>query len=261
MLLVITMFKSLFTLPALLCASSVIPLALADSPAAKCEKQCSDPPLKDLQQFDGDDLVDPEKMLERLKRLRAVWVNQRMKKDYGAENYQEMFEPKEGGGRVSVGRNRIFRDVTTLPKTKQPQSEDLPAESEEAWQRLVRKMKMKVVQIQLAILEERQNAKAICLDECGAEEEEGSRGLAAKPSNGIYNKLTWATGGHSASAGHGNFYRESYTASMDRALSPLFEGIGLGFEARNYAMGSLDSAEEVSLCMNQIFGRDIDFIR
>jgi hypothetical protein len=32
-------------------------------------------------------------------------------------------------------------------------------------------------------------------------------------------------------------FRESYTAYMDRAVSPLLASIGLNFEARNYAMG------------------------
>ena len=33
-----------------------------------------------------------------------------------------------------------------------------------------------------------------------------------------YAQYIWATGGHSAAAGHGNLYNESYTAYMERDL-------------------------------------------
>jgi hypothetical protein len=49
--------------------------------------------------------------------------------------------------------------------------------------------------------------------------------------------FVWVTGGHSATAGHGNLYDESYTAYLERAVKPAFDALGLGFEARNYAMG------------------------
>jgi hypothetical protein len=225
-----------------------------------CETQCKDPSFKDLQHFEGDDLLKPENMLERLKRQRAVWVNQKLKNDYGADVYQNIFEPLEGNERVSSGRNRIFKDVHALHTSKLADDE-VNLGADEGWQRLVRKMKMKVLQLQISMLDERQNAKAICLDECDGEDEDSSRFLKVAPSTGLYSKLTWATGGHSASAGHGNFFRDSYTSRMEMAVKPLFKSIGLEFEARNYAMGGTDSAEEVALCMNQIFGRDIDFIR
>ena len=70
----------------------------------------------------------------------------------------------------------------------------------------------------------------------------------------------WATGGHSASAGHGNYYTQSYTARMESLLRPLFSSVGLGFVGRNYAMGGTSSGLEVGSCMTSIFGSDIDVL-
>ncbi|CAB9503273.1 expressed unknown protein [Seminavis robusta] len=239
---------------------------------ADCEKTCQNAPFKDLEYFDGDVLLKPATMLERLQKSRKEWVEKGLKKDYGAKYYKDMFEPlekvfnnetkKEEEIRHSAGRQRIFQDPSILPSTKRPENENLPSEGP-AWGRMVRKMQMKILQVQLGVLEERKNAKPICLDDCSKKNnEEGSRRFLAKAkaSGGLYTKFTWATGGHSASAGHGNLFRESYTANMDRALSPILASIGLDFEARNYAMGGTDSAEEVALCMNSIFGRDVDAI-
>ena len=53
----------------------------------------------------------------------------------------------------------------------------------------------------------------------------------------LYSKFVWAAGGHSASAGHGNLYNESYTAYLDYFVSPILKSIGIEFVPRNYAMG------------------------
>lgn len=72
-------------------------------------------------------------------------------------------------------------------------------------------------------------------------------------------KYVWATGGHSAAAGHGNLFNETYTAFLGRDARVVFEAIGIEFEDRNYAMGGTASAWEISMCWQQIFGRDVDF--
>jgi len=71
-------------------------------------------------------------------------------------------------------------------------------------------------------------------------------------------RFVWATGGHSSSAGHGNFFHESYTAVMERSAKGVFEAVGLELEARNYAMGGTSSALEVAMCSREIYGMDID---
>ncbi len=74
-----------------------------------------------------------------------------------------------------------------------------------------------------------------------------------------FEKYTWATGGHSASAAHGNLYNESYTAYMEGDLKDVFSSIGIEFEGRNYAMGGTSSGTIVSMCWKEIFGDDVDF--
>ena len=74
----------------------------------------------------------------------------------------------------------------------------------------------------------------------------------------LFEKYVWATGGHSAAAGHGNMYNESYTAFMERDLVDVFGSIGIKFEGRNYAMGGSSSSPELAVCWEEIFGNDAD---
>lgn len=72
--------------------------------------------------------------------------------------------------------------------------------------------------------------------------------------------FTWAVGGHSAAAGHGNLFKQAYANIIEESLRPIFESIGIQFYAKNYAMGGTKSAPEVALCMESIFGPDVDII-
>lgn len=72
--------------------------------------------------------------------------------------------------------------------------------------------------------------------------------------------MVWATGGHSAAAGHGNLFEESYTRYMEELLDPVLSRLGISIEARNYAMGGTSSAPEVAMCSREIFGDDIDIL-
>ena len=51
--------------------------------------------------------------------------------------------------------------------------------------------------------------------------------------NRVEQNYIWATGGHSASAGHGNLYNESYTAFMERDVKDIFGSIGIDFHGRH----------------------------
>jgi len=75
----------------------------------------------------------------------------------------------------------------------------------------------------------------------------------------FFEKYVWVTGGHSAAAGHGNLYNETYTKYMENDLKDVFGSIGIEFEGRNYAMGGTSSATSVSMCWKEIFGEDVDF--
>ncbi|KAL7571142.1 hypothetical protein ACA910_014746 [Epithemia clementina (nom. ined.)] len=70
----------------------------------------------------------------------------------------------------------------------------------------------------------------------------------------------WATGGHSASAGHGNLFNESYTAIMELKSKPILEAVGVNFVARRYAMGGTSCGMEINSCIKEVFGVDIDFL-
>ena len=72
--------------------------------------------------------------------------------------------------------------------------------------------------------------------------------------------FTWVTGGHSAAAGHGNLFTQSYTAILETTLQKVFKIVNIDFKAKNYAMGGTSSGPEVSLCMEALFGLDIDFL-
>jgi hypothetical protein len=52
----------------------------------------------------------------------------------------------------------------------------------------------------------------------------------------------------------------SYTAVLERAVKDAFEAVGLQFIGRNYAMGSSNAAPEIALCIDEIFGTDIDVL-
>jgi len=89
----------------------------------------------------------------------------------------------------------------------------------------------------------------------GADDEDDS----SPPLDTSFENYIWVTGGHSASAGHGNLYNESYTAFMERDVKDVFGSIGIDFQARNYAMGGTGSAAEMAMCWSEIFGDDVDF--
>jgi len=72
--------------------------------------------------------------------------------------------------------------------------------------------------------------------------------------------FTWAVGGHSAAAGHGNLFHQAYGNIIEQSLKGVFGSLGINFNAKNYAMGGTKSAPETALCMEAIYGTDIDII-
>jgi hypothetical protein len=107
--------------------------------------------------------------------------------------------------------------------------------------RLKRKLMIKVLDMQTKLLSN------------GCDSDEG------EDNNNTFVNYVWATGGHSSAAGHGNLFNESYTAVLGRDARIVFQAIGIHFEDRNYAMGGTSSASEISMCWEQVFGKDVDF--
>jgi hypothetical protein len=149
--------------------------------------------------------------------------------DYGAENVQNMFfftEESENGAAekttYSIGRT-IYQS---------PSGPEGPS-----WNRMMRKVAKKILQSHL--LDRRDN-----------------NGTTKKQHTSSSN-FVWASGGHSAAAGHGNFFNESYTAVLGRNARHLFAAVGLRFEARNMAMGGTPSGHEIASCTKEVFGADV----
>ncbi len=143
----------------------------------------------------------------------------KLKVDYGADHCENIFVDKENGGFVAF--DPITKDGDSL-------------------KRLKRKLLIKVLSVQTSIKKTDSNVNGCDCIHGDKALEEKIENVTAKATHidATYQRYVWATGGHSASAGHGNLYNESYTAFMERDLKPVFEAIGIEFEARNYAMGA-----------------------
>ena len=154
-------------------------------------------------------------MLDRIRQVRQNWIDKKLKVDYGTHYYEDIFEPYDANGnRASVGKHRAFVDPNRLPGPGQLYEDTIDSDGP-AWDRMVRKWTIKILQLQLSMLQMPSNETN---------------------TTDTFGKFVWATGGHSSSAAHGNFYRESYTAVLGRDLQPALKEIGLNFEVRNYAM-------------------------
>jgi hypothetical protein len=184
---------------------------------------------KDMERWGGDLLNITE--LQRLVNQERENLIAQLKVDYGEENYAKIFQVNG----TSRGR-KAFKSAHV--------------EEGVSIQRFKRKLKMKILKMQTAIQAERESPK----------ESSRRRRLDIDEHPDYYERFVWATGGHSASAGHGNLHNESYTAFMDAAVSDVFGVIGIEFEARNHAMGGTASAPEIALCSEAIFGTDADVI-
>ena len=77
-------------------------------------------------------------------------------------------------------------------------------------------------------------------------------------------EFNWVTAGDSAAAGYGNQFSESYTSIIQNTLSKSFDVVGVRFNANNHAMAMGDEAQasipELALCMETIYGSDIDIL-
>lgn len=211
----------------------------------------TDPIALDTNLLAADDLSKASNLLERFRVERGRY-KEKLIRDYGNDTYFKIFEPVQSAfgsanananERGSIGRNNIIKDPFRMPLAKRA---NMPGADGDGWNRLVRKMSIKVLQSQIGMVQEKMQPSGT--------------GTAKAGAGGLYTEFTWATGGHSSSAGHGNLFRESYTANMERAVKPILEAIGIDFRARNYGMGAARSGPEIALCATSIFGRDTDIV-
>jgi len=69
----------------------------------------------------------------------------------------------------------------------------------------------------------------------------------------------FAMGGHSAAAGHGNHFVQSYTLQVQRLLEPVLARLGVHHRAHNYGMGGLGTIQN-ALAARTMYGHNIDIL-
>ena len=200
----------------------------------------------------GGNLLLPQDVLALATKAREEMIKT-LKQDYGEDVFKAMFEEPDG---TSRGYTAFWGagDKSSNPTDQGPSKA-----------RFRRKLKIKLLEVQSAVLKEESsllgcNCVATMI---GSRHQDGSTNndevtLPEIPRS--YSKFVWATGGHSAAAGHGNLYNESYTAYMERSVMNVFLAVGIDFVGRNYAMGGMSSGPEIALCLESLFGIDVDLI-
>jgi hypothetical protein len=193
----------------------------------------------------GGNLLDRKDLVQMANTAKGKLIT-KLKVDYG-DYFEDIFINKAPDGNATGYRNtKGYSPIS-------PEGESM--------KRLKRKLMIKILSMQN---EMKKNEESVDGCDCA----NGNKALVESTENmtaeskqidPTYARYVWATGGHSASAGHGNLYNESYTAFLERDAKIVFEAIGIDFEGRNYAMGGTSSGTEISMCWEQIFGNDVDF--
>mmetsp|Transcript_27829 Transcript_27829/g.77976 ORF Transcript_27829/g.77976 Transcript_27829/m.77976 type:complete len:879 (+) Transcript_27829:229-2865(+) len=71
--------------------------------------------------------------------------------------------------------------------------------------------------------------------------------------------FVFAMGGHSAAAGHGNHFSQSYTLQVAWILEPIFARLGVRHEARNMANGGMGTGQH-GIAAATMYGPDVDML-
>jgi hypothetical protein len=71
--------------------------------------------------------------------------------------------------------------------------------------------------------------------------------------------FTVVLGGHSAAAGHGNHFRQSYMHQFHKVLAPVFARLGVKLITRNLSQGGLGTIQN-ALGMGSLYGQEIDLL-
>jgi hypothetical protein len=167
----------------------------------KCSSMCLSREKEQKDRWRGD-LLDISEV-ERLAKEQYDKLIARLKNDYGEEYFTKIFEV-DGKSR---GRSAF---LSANP------------EDDISLQRFKRKLKMKLLSVQLSIERERETVGEC---DCKVEAKVNSRSLKSNempPLADHHERFVWATGGHSSATGHGNLFNESYTAVMENALVDIF---------------------------------------
>ena len=71
--------------------------------------------------------------------------------------------------------------------------------------------------------------------------------------------FVFAMGGHSAAAGHGNIFQQSYTLQVQWILEAVFARLGVRHQSRNFGMGGLGTTQN-GIATKAIYGYDVDML-
>ena len=66
-------------------------------------------------------------------------------------------------------------------------------------------------------------------------------------------------GGSSVTAGHDNYFNQSYPMIFKKRMAPIFEALGIDLIVHNIAQGA-NSCTPYSLCYESMGGWDPDFV-
>lgn len=221
----------------------------AKIPKRQCPKFC-EARLAQRVDHQGGDLLQSPYLLTAATNAREKMVEQ-LKVNYGEDVYKKMFEEPDG---TSRGTTSMW-GATDHGDNGKKEGPSKP--------RFRRKLKIKLLEVQRAILEQESNVLGC---DCTAKKEglrrleESTTEVSVPELPTSYSAFVWSTGGHSAAAGHGNLYNESYTAYMEGAVKEVFAAVGIDFQGRNYAMGGMSSGPELSMCQEAVYGIDADVI-
>ena len=72
--------------------------------------------------------------------------------------------------------------------------------------------------------------------------------------------LTVAMAGHSAAAGHGNLFNESFPFAFQRLLGPALGAAGVELRVGNFALGGTHSRPHPTFCAREAWGEDVDYV-
>ena len=183
--------------------------------------------------FQGQDILNFTHVVRLVDRARIKMIH-KLKIDYGDVYFTKLFE-EETTSHLPLYKT-LFIDAT-------PESS--------AWNRLKQQLQIKLLSMRQKVMQQ---------DNRFCEPVVSGTSNGADESRFLFEKFVYASAGHSSAAGHGNFERDSYAAVLSRAVSEVFESIGIEFEARNYGMTAMSSAPELALCIDSVYGLDIDFI-
>jgi len=198
----------------------------------------------------GGNVLEPKAALGMAKKAQDKMIN-KLRQDYGANYFKAMFEDnpsptKKYGFYMDANRDKADVEFSSHKIAKD-------------------KMKIKVLEAQVKLMQTEQKLEGCdCIN--GNKPLNPTAQLSMDIKDEFLNiesnlaSFVWMTGGHSASAGHGNMFNESYTAFAEYAAKDVFASVGIEYKGQNYAMGGTRSGPEIAFCNRAVFGYEYDVL-